>query len=262
MNKSVSLLLPLTLAGSLVCAPVFADTRRADYADHASPEEATGFFSGAIIGGLAGGPPGAILGAAIGAFAGDGHRARNEVNDLQTELYTAQLEARRLRDETRELEAEYQLAMAELDRLRQSGPRTMPVYLPGVDADPCCDNTIMSIHFRSGSSAIEPQYQEQLRGLVKLAGQMPSPALEITGYADRNGDAQNNLQLSRQRSEAVQSFFNSNGIDNASIVTVGYGESKPLHDTQSLETDFFDRRVIVRLRDNSESMLTQSPDGE
>lgn len=262
MNKKVSLLLPLTLAGSLVCAPVFADSRKADYADHASPEETTGFFSGAIIGGLAGGPPGAILGAAIGAFAGDGHRARKEVNELQTELYVAQLESRRLRDETRQLEEEYQLAMAELDRLRQNRARTMPAYLPGADADPCCDNTVMSIHFRSGSSNIEPQYREQLQGLVKLAEQMPSPTLEITGYADRNGDAEANLHLSRQRSEAVQSFFNTQGVDNSSIVTVGYGESQPLHDTQSLETDFFDRRVIVRLRDNSESMLTHSPDGE
>mgnify|MGYP003700499667 CR=1 FL=1 len=262
MKKAFSLILPLSLMGSLVCAPALADTRQADYVDHASPEEATGFFSGAIVGALAGGPPGAIVGAAIGAFAGDGHRARNEVNELQTELYTAQLETRRLRDESRELEREYQLAMAELDRLRQSGPRSMPAYLPATDAEPCCDNTVMALHFRSGSSEIESQYQEQLEGLVNLARQMPNPTLEITGYADRNGDAEANLHLSRQRSEAVQAFFNSQGIDNSSIITVGYGESQPLHSAQSLETDFFDRRVSVRLRDNSKSMLTQSPDGE
>ena len=91
---------------------------------------------------------------------------------------------------------------------------------------------------------------------------MTSAKVEITGYAHRNGDAVHNLTLSRQRSESVKSFFTEHGIDNASIATVAYGETRPLQPTQSFESDFFDRRVIVRLRDNSKSMLSQSPDNQ
>ena len=264
MTRSPQLLslgLSLGLTAALASASVHADTRAADYNDYASKEEAIGFFSGAILGGIAGGPPGAFLGAAIGAFSGDGHLARKRVGEMQSELLSAQIEADRLRKETHQLEQQYQIAMNELDKLR-SAPRTLPAFLPGNHSSACCDNTALTVHFRSGSSAIEEQYQNQLEGIARLATNMPNAAIEITGYADRNGDERKNLELSRERSNAVKSFFNTRGIDNASITTVAYGENRPLHDTQSLETDFFDRRVIVRIHDTRESLLTQSPDGE
>jgi len=97
---------------------------------------------------------------------------------------------------------------------------------------------------------------------VKLAKQMPSVNVEITGYADRNGDAQENLRLSRQRSDSVKQFFGKMGIGNSSISTIAYGETRPVQTTQSFETDFFDRRVMVKLRDSSKQLLTQTPDGE
>ena len=256
-----SLGLSLGLSAALVAGSAHADTRSADYDDYASKEETIGFFSGAILGGLAGGPPGAIVGAAIGAFSGDGQLARKRVGEMQSELLTAQIETERLRKETRQLEQQYEVAMAELDKLR-SAPRTLPAFLPGPGTGACCDNTALTVHFRTGSSAIEGQYQDQLEGIARLAANNPNTAIEITGYADRNGDERKNLELSRQRSNAVKAFFNERGIDNASITTVAYGENKPLHSEQSLETDFFDRRVIVRLHDTRESLLTQTPDGE
>ena len=91
---------------------------------------------------------------------------------------------------------------------------------------------------------------------------MPTASIEITGYADRNGDPDLNLSLSRERSNSVKQFLSDKGIDNSSIKTIAYGETQPLSSTQDFESDFFDRRVIVRLRDNSASMLTQNPDGE
>ena len=121
---------------------------------------------------------------------------------------------------------------------------------------------MLSLNFRSGSSAIEAHYEEQLTSLIKIAEQMPTASVEITGYADRNGDPDLNLRLSRERSKSVERFLNSKGIQSSSIKTIAYGETQPLHSTQNFESDFFDRRVIVRLRDNSASMLTQTPDGE
>ena len=259
IGRSVGVSLGLTAA--LLAGSAHADTRPADYDDYASKEETIGFFSGAVLGGLAGGPAGAVIGAAIGAFTGDGQQARKQIGEVQSELLTAQIETERLRKEARQLEQQYQVAMAELDKLR-SAPRTLPAFLPGPDTGACCDNTALTVHFRTGSSAIEAQYQGQLEGIARLAANNPNTAIEITGYADRNGDERKNLELSRERSNTVKAFFSERGIDNASITTVAYGENKPLHSAQSLETDFFDRRVIVRLHDTRESLLTQSPDGE
>lgn len=231
----------------------------ANYRNAASAEETLGFFSGAIAGGLAGGPPGAIIGAAIGAFAGDGQHARTRVKSLQGDLLAAQLETEQLRAERESLADQYQVAMAELDRLRQA--RTQPAFLPGNDADVAFGNTALTVHFRSGSSQLEPQYQAQLKALAELVKALPNAAIDITGYADRNGNSERNLDLSRQRSTAVKRFFNQQGISDAALTTVAHGDSQPLHTSQSLETDFFDRRVIVRLRDTRESMLSQTPEG-
>lgn len=259
MVKRISLILVLGIFASAAASTAMADTQQANYGNNSSSEEVTGFVSGAIAGGLVGGPPGVMVGAVIGAVLGDGWQLRNKVGDLEANLYESRLEVALIREEALALQQEYQLAKQELDRER-SRARVIPATL-SINNTPCCDNTALSLHFRTGSSVIESQYREQLEGLVNLARKMPTANIAITGYADRNGDADQNLQLSRERSNSVKQFFNRMGIQNSSIQTIAYGESKPLQATQSIESDFFDRRVIVRLLDSSTQMLSQSPDG-
>ena len=165
-----------------------------------------------------------------------------------------------MREQKEILQQEYQLARQQLEGMKTNNAQYQVARFNQSSSTACCDNTVLSLHFRSGSAAIETQYEEQLVSLVKLAQQMPSASVEITGYADRNGDAEKNLALSHQRSESVKQLLEKLGITDSSITTIAYGETKPLRFEQNLETDFFDRRVIVRLRDASKQMLTQSPD--
>ena len=258
MVKKFSLLLILCITTSAA----FADTSRANYTNNPSKEEASGFIGGAILGGSVGGPPGAVVGAGLGVLFGNGWHAKGRVNDLQASLYASQLQLAAAKDELEIIEKEHQIAQTELDLFRNAPPQVLPAFLSTQPAINCCDNTVVSIHFRTGSSGIESHYEEQLESMATLAQQMTSAKVEITGYADRNGDTNGNLRLSRQRSDSVKSFFTELGIDNASITTVAYGETRPLQSAQSFESDFFDRRVIVRLRDNSKTLLTQSPDDQ
>ncbi|MFL2855669.1 MAG: sortase-associated OmpA-like protein PdsO [Pseudohongiellaceae bacterium] len=244
-------------AGSAV-----ADTSGANYDDPPSKEETAGVISGAIIGASVGGPPGFVVGASIGALLGEGFNAKGQIKDLQASLFEAQLQLVAVKDELDLIEQEHQIAQIGLDKFRNVPSQVLPAFLSTQPAIACCDNTVVSIHFRTDSNNIESHYEEQLEGMANIAVQMTGAKVEITGYADRNGDAVHNLTLSRQRSESVKSFLTEKGIDNASITTVAYGETRPLQPTQSFESDFFDRRVIVRLRDNSKSMLSQSPDNQ
>ena len=257
MIKQISLALVFTVAS----ATAAGDSQRADYQDPTSKEENVGAISGAILGGLAGGPPGLIVGVAFGALFGEGWHAKSEVGDLKANLYQSQLRLAALQEESQVIQARHQLAEQRLEEMSLNRIRTYPANIQ-LPTAACCDNTVLSLNFRSGSSAIETHYEEQLASLINIAKQMPTASVEIAGYADRNGNPELNLKLSRERSNSVKQFLNSAGIQNSSIKTVAHGESKPLHSTQNLESDFFDRRVIVRLRDNSTSMLTQNPDGE
>lgn len=234
-----------------------ADVRPAHYEDSdISQEETAGFISGAAIGAAAGGPPGAIIGAAIGAFLGDGWVTRKDYSEMQQEWVAMQNQTESLRREAAAASRERQLALEELEQLKRA-PQVLPAFLDSGGDNTLFDNTAISVHFRSGSSVVEDHYQEQLESLVNLAKQLPTSALEITGYADRNGDATRNLALSQERSNSVKAFISRLGVENSEITTVAYGETKPLHSNQSFETDFFDRRVIVRLVDTSKQMLTQ-----
>lgn len=256
MNKHILLFLILGVtAGSVQAAGP-----KASYQTPASKEESTGFFSGVVLGALTGGPPGAIVGGALGAMIGDGWHAKQEVGDLQANLYTLQLQIAQHREHSARLRLEYEQVIEQLDTLNSNRAQVQRARFGMQAVTACCDNTSLSLHFRSGSSVIEPQFEEQLTALVRLAQQMPASRVEITGYADRTGDAEHNLALSRARTEAVRAFLQQQGAPDSTITTVAYGEAKPLHAEQTLETDFFDRRVTVRLRDSSNGMLTQNPD--
>jgi sortase system peptidoglycan-associated protein len=244
---------------SLVSVPALADTEKATYGDNPSSQETTGFFTGVALGALAGGPPGAIVGGALGAVFGDGWHARQEVRSLQVDLVQSQQALNELTEKSASLQRKYQLALGDLDSMRSEKPRLFNVALTPEEITSCCDNTALSLHFRSGSSEIEPQYAEQLTSMAKIAGLLGTSRIEIEGYADRNGDGEMNLNLSKQRSNSVKAFFNRMGVQNSEITTVAYGETQPLQPSQSFESDFFDRRVIVRLRDPSKQMLTQGP---
>lgn len=234
---------------------------RADYDAPASTEETTGFFSGLLLGGLAGGPPGVVIGGALGAIVGDGWHSKKRVGDMQADLYESQLELAMMREQNEILQQEYQLARAQMDDMRTNAAQYQQARLVQTAPNNCCDNTVLSLHFRTGSATIESQYEEQIESLVNIAKHLPSARVEITGYADRNGDADRNLALSRQRSESVKRLLGEFGVADSTITTIAYGEAKPLQSTQSFESDFFDRRVIVRLRDTSKQMLTQTPEG-
>ncbi len=251
-------LLLAALVSFTIVGSSYADARPASYdKDLPSQEETTGFISGAAIGAAVGGPPGAIVGAALGAFLGDGWVTRKDYDEMQGDWVAMQLEMDRMRKEVSLLEEEKQIALRELDDLRRSPTQVLPAFLDSGQQNPLFDNTAISIHFRSGSSNIEDHYQDQLSALVKLAQQLPNSALEVTGYADRNGEAADNLNLSWQRSNSVKQFISALGVEESEINSVAYGETQPLHSTQSFETDFFDRRVLVRLIDTSKQMLTQ-----
>ena len=256
MIRKLSLLLILCTVSSTA----FTDTSHQNYEEQQLRGETRGLFSGAILGGALGGPPGVVIGAGIGALFGDAWSTASQVNNLQASLNESQIQVATIENELEIIKREYQATKTELDLFRKAPPQILPAFSSAKPAITCCDNTVVSIHFRTGSSDIELHYKEQLESIASLVKQMTNAKVEITGYSDRTGDPSRNLNLSQQRSDSVKSFLIEMGIDNASIATLAHGETRPLQAVQNFETDFFDRRVIVRLRDNSQTMITQTPE--
>jgi OOP family OmpA-OmpF porin len=67
--------------------------------------------------------------------------------------------------------------------------------------------------------------------------------IEVAGHTDSRGSDAYNMELSRQRAEAVRNYLISKGIAADRLTAKGYGESQPVADNDTDEGRFKNRRV-------------------
>jgi outer membrane protein OmpA-like peptidoglycan-associated protein len=125
-------------------------------------------------------------------------------------------------------------------------------------APQCCEHSEVVLHFRSNSQVIEPHYHEALLRFVAQSAASPGRVIAITGFADRRGDAAENLFLSQRRVEAVVQKLREMGLSGATFQTVAFGEREPVSGTEGVESNFFDRRVVLRLSEENQSLLSSA----
>jgi OOP family OmpA-OmpF porin len=69
----------------------------------------------------------------------------------------------------------------------------------------------------------------------------------IEGHTDSRGDAAYNQALSEQRAKAAADRLIERGVDAGRISSVGYGESKPIADNDTVEGRQDNRRIVAVL---------------
>lgn len=247
----------------LLSTPLFAaaDTPTSLSENERTKHEVTGIISGAVIGGIVGGPAGAILTAAFGGWVSDKTIAKKENAFLTDELTRQKNELIAMQADYRALEARYQVAERESQapHYRNSGSNTQS--LSGSELDTfvdCCNDTEIALHFKTNSTTIEPLYEEKLIEFVSLVNSIPAAVIGITGHADRRGDSAANLALSQRRVQAVERHLKSLGIMDRSMQTNAFGENRPLSQSDSLEDNFFDRRVVIKITKSGKKLLTRN----
>ena len=95
---------------------------------------------------------------------------------------------------------------------------------------------------------MEDFYQGQVKQLAQIIKQNPQMKIHLSGYADRNGDETDNLTLSEKRVAAVKSLLIEQGVTESNIETLAMGESSPMKTQQDYQSDFYDRRVEIKLQ--------------
>ncbi|WP_373516549.1 OmpA family protein [Pricia sp.] len=100
------------------------------------------------------------------------------------------------------------------------------------------------ILFDSGSANIQPQSMGIIRQIFQVLQQESTINLKIVGHTDADGDESTNLQLSKQRAEAVKNaLVNVYNVPPDKLTTEGKGESEPVGDNQTNEGKSRNRRV-------------------
>src|SRR5690606_31353821 len=87
---------------------------------------------------------------------------------------------------------------------------------------------IQGIEFELDSAAIRDGSKPILDRAIKVLEEYPDIRIEIVGHTDDQGTPEHNLQLSKDRAEAVKKYLVDGGIDESRLETRGAGESEPI----------------------------------
>ena len=260
-----NILFTLTACISLTCAPVKAQTSQTTYQapnqladDHFAgkyEQQRVGTGLGMFIGAVAGGPIGMVVAGFVGNKIGQSQGEGEELAYLQDEMGKSQAQLAQVKAQHQQ---QLQLAQQRLEAMEQQYVQRQMAYeqqMAAMHNASLIDKALaVSLQFRTGSSEIEPQYKIQLIEMAKVMKDMRQFSLDLSGFADRRGEEKFNQALSQQRADAVKAFLVSQGIDAQRISTKGYGESQPLQAQQSAQSDFFDRRVLMKLNPNNQAV--------
>jgi outer membrane protein OmpA-like peptidoglycan-associated protein len=138
-------------------------------------------------------------------------------------------------------------ALAAVSRVRTSArPSDPAAHGARGDSKAAASALSLPVRFAFDSAEILPAARTQLDALaegIKLLA--PGSIVTVEGHTDATGSAAYNLELSRNRARAVRDYLvHQHGIDAARLKTVGYGESRPIEDTDPYAA--INRRVQFR----------------
>jgi sortase system peptidoglycan-associated protein len=238
-------ILPIsTLIFSLSASPLFANNPTEEV-KNSPPETGIGCSTGSVVGGLVAGPIGVVTGALIGSLIGQ------TISDKKNIIL--------LSKSNDELNNELQATSNGFDILKKVNTgQSLAIndaqhtieYLLSQNQELRNHVVNIDVQFRTNSFNIEKQYQKYLDDLANTLNFNPNLEIEVAGFSDRTGDVDYNMNLSNQRAIQVKDYLISHGIKEERITTLAFGENQPLHSDESLENNFFDRRVTVYLIPN------------
>jgi outer membrane protein OmpA-like peptidoglycan-associated protein len=109
--------------------------------------------------------------------------------------------------------------------------------------------TLGDVLFDAGHSDLKASANRTVLKLVQFLQLNPRRVVRIEGYTDSRGDAQENLQLSRARAQAVADVLVDLGIEGKRITVQGHGESFPVTENASVKGRAQNRRVEIVFSD-------------
>lgn len=104
-----------------------------------------------------------------------------------------------------------------------------------------------NLEFESARDVIKAESIPSLTKLAEVLVKKPEWKLQIAGHTDSQGKAQNNLILSKKRSEAVKAFMVANGVDADRMNTLYFGETVPIADNTTAAGRQKNRRVEMEI---------------
>jgi phosphate transport system substrate-binding protein len=112
---------------------------------------------------------------------------------------------------------------------------------------PASDRLETNFYFRTGSSELDSKAVDDIKRVAsEMASQFNGRGMMLIGFADNTGNPVRNVELSKERAEAVAAYMKRQGI--TPVLVTGFGQELPIRDNGTAEGREKNRRVEVWLR--------------
>lgn len=105
-----------------------------------------------------------------------------------------------------------------------------------------------AIQFDLGKASIKKASHKLLDEIVQILNDYPDYNMTIDGYTDNTGRAERNLELSKERANAVKEYFISKGISADRLKSDGHGIENPVASNKTAAGRAKNRRVEMDLK--------------
>jgi len=103
------------------------------------------------------------------------------------------------------------------------------------------------VYFGFDSTQATQDSQDAIEHDVKVLQENPETRVEIQGHADERGTTEYNLALGQRRAESIKDKMTAMGISGSRLMTISYGEERPLVDGHNEVAWSQNRRVEFRV---------------
>lgn len=104
------------------------------------------------------------------------------------------------------------------------------------------------IQFNSGSAVIKQESTHLLTSLASTTRSCQGVAIMIIGHTDSSGNAQSNLELSKNRSQAVANYLMETGVQQGKLHASGVGSSQPIAMNDTADGRTKNRRIEFKVK--------------
>ena len=109
------------------------------------------------------------------------------------------------------------------------------------------DIAMRAVQFDVGRATLKPVSYKILNQVADIMKRYPDYNLVIAGHTDNTGSASKNQKLSTNRAKSCYDYLLAQGISASRMSYVGYGESRPIANNNTLRGRALNRRVEFKL---------------
>lgn len=105
------------------------------------------------------------------------------------------------------------------------------------------NETLSTIQFRFDSDELLEKYKARLDDAIEAIKESPANRILISGYTDKNGEDDYNLDLGDRRARSILGYLEQEGISSDRVIVVTYGETQS--SAMSYSESQLERKVVL-----------------